>query len=151
MVQNPRSVKRRNRQQIKNCENNINLDSIAEQYLSFMYQVAHYLPKLQLHLYVEPLDKHVFRITAIIKNTGFLPTLSELGVMSQWFPKVKAELVPEKDQSLVSGNRFYLLSAIPGGSAVEQSWLVMGKRGSKVNIVVSSPAVGEVSAAIELK
>lgn len=127
------------------------LKTLTPQYAAFFFKLAKLMPKLEVFTSVESLDKQVYRVTATIKNNGYLPTTSEMGDKSQWVRKVKAELLVQDGQKIVSGNRFYLINQIPGGSAHEQSWLVMGRKNSKVKIEVGSPSVGAVSKVITLK
>ncbi len=128
-----------------------NLDSLATQFGAFFYKLADFMPRLVLTAKVEALDKQVYRLTAIIHNDGYLPTSSQLGVRSQWLRPLKAEVQLQAGQHLVNGNRFYLIDSIPGGGAYEQSWLLMGKKDSKVNVVVGCPSVGSETKVITLK
>jgi hypothetical protein len=127
------------------------LDHLAATYSAFFLQLATYLPHIEVFTKVEALDNQIYRVTATIKNNGFLPTNGELGSRSQWVRKVKAELKFEGGQKIVSGQRFYLVDGIPGGGSHEQSWLVMGKRGSKAELVVGSPNVGSLQKTVILK
>lgn len=127
------------------------LDAIAARYTDFFIYLARSIPVVEAALQVDKLHDTLFRVTARVSNSGMLPTSSKLGDQVQWLRKVKAELLLDKDQQLVSGSRFYLLEGIAPGRSVEKSWLVMAKSGSHVRVRASSPSVGAVESSVILK
>lgn len=101
---------------------------------------------------IEHLGDNVYRITAFIKNQGYLPTVSELGERLKWCRKIKVELTLDQSQKLASGKRINILGAIPGSDgSVELSWLVIGKKSSSLRITASSPMTGSAETSVTLK
>ncbi|MBN1465089.1 hypothetical protein JXA02_04960 [candidate division KSB1 bacterium] len=125
----------------------LNPPSLTKEFTAFFYQLAAYLPKLDVQVKVEATDQF-YRITATIINSGYLPTCSELGAKSKWLRKVKAELILSDAHKLISGNRFYLIDAI--ATVAEKQWSIIGKSGSTVKVIVASPSVGYVEKEIRL-
>jgi hypothetical protein len=127
------------------------LDAVAARYTNFFLYLARCMPTIEAAVQVDKLHDTLFRVTAWTSSSGMLPTNSRLGNNVQWVRKVKAELLLEKDQQLVSGPRFYLLDGIAPGRSLEKSWLIMAKSGSRVGVRASSPSVGVAESSVELK
>ncbi|MBN1561833.1 hypothetical protein JW998_16400 [candidate division KSB1 bacterium] len=125
------------------------LAPLADKFSAFFYQLANALPKPELQTKVEACGDKLYRLTATMVNSGYLPTCCDIGARLKWLRKVKAELILSDEQKIISGNRFYLVDKI-SAVAVEKSWLVMARRGSTVKIVVASPSVGLVEKAVKL-
>lgn len=126
------------------------LEGITDKFAEFIFQIAKYFPSLELTLKSEAMSADVFRITAVVKNAGYLPTNSELGSRLKWVRKVKTEIVPGEGWELISGKVFYLSEQIVGGAATEYSWLVRGK-GGEVVVKSGSPTVGFTEKRVILK
>jgi hypothetical protein len=111
------------------------------------------LPQLAVReVRVEQVQARVFRITAQVANTGFLPTNAAIGVNVRWPRRVRVDLVTTGAQSLASGRAMQLISAIPGsGGSTELSWLVVGAPGSSVTLKAETPMAGSVSETITLR
>ena len=127
------------------------LDVLADKFSEFLFYLANQLPQLDVQVEVSSLHDNLFRITARIKNIGYLPTASEIGALSQWVPEVKAELILSDNQKLVSGTRFYLINKLNGGSAVEKQWVVSDQRAGDISVFVGNPSVGFVTVETNLE
>jgi hypothetical protein len=129
------------------------LESLSESFAPFLVTLAQSLPQVTVeNIQVEELDNNVFRVSATILNTGFLPTSTELGTRIQWVPKVRVELTLSDDQQLASGRPLHIIDKLErseGGR--EMRWLVVGDRNSTVKLTAGSPLVGMSSSTITLR
>lgn len=125
------------------------LEVIAARYGDFFIELAGAMPIIEETLLAEKLHDALCRLTLRVVNRGRLPTAGKLGDEVQWLRKVKAEIMLDKEQTLVSGTRFYLLESIEPGRWAEKSWVVRAKRG-RVRVRVGSPSVGSVEAEARL-
>lgn len=130
-------------------------DSIAvlsEKYGKFFIQLTDLLPKTSLETKVEALSKNVYRLTAFIKNEGFLPSSTQLGQKVQWVRKLQVELTPGKNQILKSGQKRIRIDGLKGSGDTRQlSWIVVAEKGSKIPIRAGSPNTGFVEETVVLK
>ncbi len=129
------------------------LDGIASKHTAFVKELAGMLPQLALReIRVEEVQQRVYRVTAQVANTGFLPTNAAIGAAVRWPRRVRVDLVTGAGQSIASGRNQQLIAAIPGsGGAVELSWLVVGAPGSSVTLKAETPMAGSVSETITLR
>jgi hypothetical protein len=111
------------------------------------------LPQLALReVRVEAVGDRVFRVTAQVANTGYLPTNAAIGTRVRWSRRVRVDLVTGANQSIVSGRGMQLIDAITGsGGSTELSWLVVGAAGSTVTLKAETPMAGSVSETITLR
>jgi hypothetical protein len=129
------------------------LDAIGARHVTFVKELAGMLPQLAVReVRVEQVQARVFRITAQVANTGFLPTNAAIGVNVRWPRRVRVDLVTTGAQSLASGRAMQLISAVPGsGGSTELSWLVVGAPGSSVTLKAETPMAGSVRETITLR
>jgi hypothetical protein len=129
------------------------LDGIARKHTAFVKDLVGMLPQLALReIRVEQVQQRVYRITAQVANTGYLPTNAAIGAAVRWPRRVRVDLVTGQGQSIASGRTMQLLSSIPGsGGSVELSWLVVGAPGSTVTLKAETPMAGSVSETITLR
>ena len=129
------------------------LDGIAKKHGDFVKQLVGMLPQLALReIRVEQVQQRVFRITAQVANTGYLPTNAAIGAAVRWPRRVRVDLITGEGQSIASGRNQQLINAIAGsGGATELSWLVVGAPGSTVTLKAETPMAGSVSETITLR
>ena len=129
------------------------IDVLAAKQNKFLVWLSTKLPKISIrNIKVEPIDDKVFRLTADITNTGYLPTNSAIGDKVRWPRNVKLTLNLSKDQSLASGKAKPILDPIKGsGSQQELTWLIVSKSGATVTLTAESPMTGKVSQTVTLK
>jgi hypothetical protein len=113
------------------------------------------LPQLQLgDVKVEALGGGVYRIACHVLNTGYLPTMPEMGQFNGAAYPLQIELVlPEKTQ-FIQGTKRKELNRLAGrGGKTEATWLVRTPEGKPAagQIAVYAPAVGRAEAAVELR
>lgn len=129
------------------------LDAVTSKHVTFVKEMAGMLPQLALReIKVESVGGRVYRITAQVANTGYLPTNAAIGTRVRWSRRVRVDLTTGADQSIVSGRGMQLIDAITGsGGSVELSWLVVGAAGSTVTLKAETPMAGSVSETITLR
>jgi hypothetical protein len=120
------------------------IDIRSQRYNNFILHLASLLPKLSISkVKVEMLHENVFRLQVFVTNNGFLPTNTDLGIHSQWNPKVKLSLSLEKGQQLIDNKEIKLIDRIAGsGGTIEHNWVIMGKKGSRLSIKAECPMAG---------
>ena len=131
------------------------LDPLAEKHAKFLVELAGLLPKLAItESKAESLGGRVYRISSTVVNTGFLPTMSEMGRISGTPYPLQAELqLPEGMTFIQNTPRREIAPLAGSGGKAELLWLVRAGNDKPVagKIVVHAPAVGRVEAAVELK
>ncbi|MEX2140492.1 MAG: M14 family metallopeptidase [Pirellulales bacterium] len=131
------------------------LDALAERHSQFMIEFLKLMPKLDLaEVKVEPLSAGVYRISCQVLNTGYLPTMSEMGQINGAAYPLQIELqLPEKTVFLKGTPRAEVNRLAGRGGKAEAMWLVRTAEGKPASgkIVVYAPAVGRAEAAVELK
>jgi hypothetical protein len=131
------------------------LDSLAEKHSRFLVELAGRLPQLKItESKTESLGGGVYRITATVVNTGFLPTMSEMGRISGTPYPLQAELQLPDGVTFIQNTPRREISPLSGsGGKAELLWLVRAGDDKPVTgkIVVYAPAVGRAESAIELR
>ena len=131
------------------------LDALAEKHRQFLVEFMQHLPQLQFaDVKVEALGGGVYRIACHVLNTGYLPTMSEMGRLNGAAYPLQIELiVPDKTQFLKGTRRAQLDRLVGHGGKAEMTWLVRTPEGKPAEgkIAVYAPAVGRAEATIELK
>lgn len=108
----------------------------VEKHRAFVESLAGWLPSVALDdLKVEPLGGGVFRVTATAVNSGYLPTMSEMGrVNGKPYPLQMAIALPE-GASLLTGDARVRLEPLGGnGGKAEVSWVVRGAGEATVTV-----------------
>jgi len=131
------------------------LEPLAEKHAEFLAEVADKLPRLRFEqLEADRLGGGVWRVDATLVNRGFLPTVSEMGRISQQLHPVQTALELPEGASLVTGHARVEVPPLSGGGGKgEQSWLVRAasKGGPAVlRVRAWSPSVGSTERSIRL-
>lgn len=126
------------------------LDSLAVPHARFVKALGALLPRIELvDVKTEPLGDGVTRVSATVVNSGYLPTLLEMGQTSRTPVDVKAELVLSGGQSVAAGRRVQLLGPIAGnGGSKELTWIVAGR--GNITLKVGGPMTGALERTITL-
>ena len=127
------------------------LDKLAEKHVTFLQKLPDYLPQLELRdLHAEALGGGVYRVKVTVLNTGYLPTVPEMGSVNGIPYPLQIEINTPKDAVFLQGSprsEINRLAGINGKS--ERTWLFRlpgdGKLpdGFDFKIRVWAPAVGE--------
>ncbi len=131
------------------------IDPLTDKHAKFLVELVDLLPQIKItDSKVESLGGGVYRITGAAVNTGFLPTMSEMGRISGTPYPLQAELLLPEGVTFIQNTPRREIAPLAGsGGKAELLWLVRAGDDKPVagKIVVHAPAVGRVEAAIELK
>ncbi len=131
------------------------LDALAEKHTEFVRRLVRQLPRLVIEeAKAESLGGRVWRVTVVVGNEGYLPTVSEMGRITRQPHPVQVRLVLPKGTSLVTGHSRVQLPPLAGrGGHEERSWLVLvsGEKPETVRVRAWSPSVGNVVKRIQLR
>jgi hypothetical protein len=128
-------------------------EALASKHNAFLTMLAAKLPRIAIrNIKVEPLDNKVYRLTADIVNTGYLPTNSAMGAKADWPRNVKVSLILSNNQVLASGKSIAVLEPIKGsGGRKELTWLIVSQAGAQVTLSAESPLAGKLIETVTLK
>ena len=130
------------------------LDALAEKHSQFIVEFLKLLPKLELaDVKVEPLGGGVHRISCEVLNSGYLPTMSEMGQINGTAYPLQIELqLPEKTTFLKGTPRAEVARLAGRGGKAELTWLIRAPDGKPATgkIVVYAPAVGRAESTVKL-
>lgn len=127
------------------------LNAVAKPFIQYALYAAAQLPELAVrNTSVKKLDDNVYRVTADIVNTGYLPTNNALGVKTRWVRNVKVSIDGGKSVVVSSGKAKQVLEPIKGSGGFKTvSWIVVGK--GTVTVKAESPVAGSSEMKIDLK
>jgi len=130
------------------------LEPLAETHWKFLRRLVELLPRPAVQsLKAESLGGNVWRVTAVVVNQGYLPTMSQMGRTSRQPQPLQIELELPDGASLVGGHPRAQLPTLAGeGGRTEKTWLVSaGERTTTwVRVRVWSPSVGAASKRVKL-
>jgi hypothetical protein len=91
----------------------------------------------------EPLGAGVARVTAVARNTGFLPTHTSMAQRAQTHMPIRLELETGGGVELVTGYPFATAERLEGSTGtVEGTWLVRAEPGAQITVRVRSDNAG---------
>jgi hypothetical protein len=91
----------------------------------------------------EPLGAGVVRVTAVARNTGFLPTHTSMARRAQTHLPIRLELETGGGVELVTGYPFATAERLEGSTGtVEGTWLVRAEPGARITVRVRSDNAG---------
>lgn len=130
------------------------LESLAERHWRFARRLVELLPQLAIQqAEVQPLGEGVWRVTAVVVNSGYLPTVSRMGHTTREPHPLQIELHLPQGVSLVTGHARVRLPPLAGhGGKAERTWLVraVGDKPKPLRLHVWSPSVGSKATKIKL-
>jgi hypothetical protein len=126
------------------------LEKLVPKQARFILEVLLLFPKIEIEsVKVEKKSEDVSQIKAVIRNSGFLPTNTELGARMRLNRPTRVELQLE-DQQILSGKRLDFIKRIAGaGDMVTFLSTVKGK--GNLTLLIDSPKGGVVSRNINIK
>jgi len=131
------------------------LDALANKHFEYLRDLPKLFPEISVsETKVESLGGGIFRVTATVVNTGYFPTMSEMGrTARQVYPlQIKLETPPRI--AFVKGSPRTELERLSGnGGKTQHSWLIRKLDDESVlgKIKVYSKSVGSAEAAVEIK
>ncbi len=129
------------------------LEPLADKHWRMLCRLAELLPELSItQTKVESLGEGVWRVTVVLVNQGYLPTMPEMGRINGEPHPLQAAVELPAGAKLVTGYRRVRVPVLSAGEKAEQTWLVQTSRGGEatVRIRVWSPSVGEASVSVRL-
>jgi len=131
------------------------LDAIADKHLKFVLKWADLWPQLKLDVTKnEPLGGGLTRLTVVVRNDGYLPTMPKMGQINSEPSPLQLEVKLPADTQLVTGAPRSKLPVLAGqGGHEERIFLVRGPRNQALTVTLraGSPAVGFVEQTVALK
>ena len=129
------------------------LKGLADQHVQAWTEAAGLLPKLSLpEVKCKPVGAGLYRLTLVVRNDGFLPTMPAHGKASKLLHDLQYELKLPEGVNIYEGHPRGKLPVLSGqGGHAERTWLLLGgdKARGALQITVSSPSVGTVSKQID--
>lgn len=129
------------------------LEALTDKHLAWLTQLADLMPKIAAtETKVEPLGANVYRVKATVMNTGFLPSMSEMGRISRQPLPLQIAIELPKDATVIQGTPRKELSVLKGnGGKDEHTWLIHAPTAGSARVKVWSPSVGSHDVEIHLK
>ena len=127
---------------------------LAEKQAKFAVELLGQMPRVSIgETKVESVGEGVFRLQVTVVNTGYLPTLSKMGAISQLtFPLILSLELP-KGAKLVTGHLRTHLGPLAGTNGrSKHTWLILAKdaKARTVRASVASPSVGKSEKTVKL-
>ncbi len=130
------------------------IDELADRHVQFLGALVKQLPELALvDTKVEALGGNTFRITTNVVNRGPLPTMPEIGgITEQAYPLQIVLSLPTKTEFLLGHQRGSVRRLKGQGDKEEKVWLIRFSEEvpKSITIRVWAPAVGQVETSIDL-
>ncbi len=136
------------------------LDDLARRHERFLRKLAEMFSRVKIdRIKTEPLGGDVWRVTAVVVNHGYLPTVSKMGEFSRQTQSLQIALDVPKDAKLLTGTARSRLPRLEGnGGRTEKVWLVRlpvakakPKKPQSMKVRVWSPSVGRTAKTVKLK
>ncbi|WP_425616078.1 M14 family metallopeptidase [Anatilimnocola sp. NA78] len=131
------------------------LDKLAEKHVTFLQKLPDYLPQLELRAgEVRSLGGGVYRVKVTAVNTGYLPTMSEMGSVNGIAYPLQIEIDLPKSAVLIQGDRRSEVRRLAGVTGqAERTWLIrfVDKAPEEISIRLWAPAVGEVKTTLKVQ
>jgi hypothetical protein len=126
------------------------LEEAAAKHVFFVEELLAAMPKIEINVpEVKKVNENLYRVTIKIANKGLLPTYTEIGDKIRFVSKMKTEILLQKNQSMVSGRKYFIRNSMQAGESDEYSWLIMGT--GKVTITAGCATAGFKEVTVNLK
>ncbi|TDE45960.1 peptidase M14 [Flavobacterium rhamnosiphilum] len=126
------------------------LEETATKHVLFVEELLAAMPKIETNVpEVEKVRENLYRITIKVANKGLLPTYTEIGDKIRFVSKMKTEIVLQKNQSMVSGRKYFIRNSMQADESEEYSWLISGT--GKVTITTGCATAGFKEVIVDLK
>ncbi len=126
------------------------LEETATKHVFFVEELLAAMPKIETNVpEVIKVKDNLYRITIKVANKGLLPTYSEIGDKIRFISKMKTEIVLQKNQSMISGRKYFIHNSMQAGESEEYSWLISGT--GKVTITSGCATAGFKEVIVDLK
>jgi hypothetical protein len=130
------------------------LEPLAERHWRFLRRLVELLPELAIEeVKTEPLGDGVWRVTAVVVNRGYLPTVSRMGRLTNDPLLLQAAIDLPPGAGLVTGYPRVEIPTLAGnGGKAEPKWLVRTAPGKEAVLTLRAwcSSVGSVSKSVKL-
>lgn len=130
------------------------LDSLGLQQAGWVLELTRMLPRTQLAgpVTVTSVGPRVWRLTADVVNTNYLPTNAAIGARSRLPRRVMVELALPTGITLSSGRKQQFIESLRGSGGTQRfEWVVVGDAGATLTLRVGAPNTGAVTETITLR
>jgi hypothetical protein len=129
------------------------LEALTDKNLKWLGELSELMPKVAVSdVKIEALAANVFRVKATVMNTGYLPTMSEMGRITRQPLPLQLAIDLPKDATIIGGDPRTQLPVLKGnGGKHEHTWLIQAPTGGGARVKVWSASVGDHGKEIELK
>ena len=128
---------------------------LAEKHFRFITRLTELMPRIEIAaVEVKSLGSNVYRVTAQVRNGGFLPTMATFGRTANEAYPLQIHIDLPAGAKLITGHARSRFDRLGGnGEKAEHAWLLVAPTPGTNQVVVSinSPCVGKDSKSVELK
>jgi len=125
------------------------VEELVKKHSDFILALSKYTPSIDItNIKKEKLGKDLTRVTVSLFNNGMLPTQTKIGERSYWVKKLSVKIIPEANQTIISGRKNQTIDAIQGQGNQSISWLIKGS--GKLTINAGSPTSGTKTVEVSL-
>ena len=118
----------------------------------FFFDLLKKLPTLEIaEVKIKPLADELFKVEIFLTNRGWWPTSTAQGRRARTAWPIRVELKLSEGQKVFSGRRVTTVPYIEGSGAVKKvEWTIIGRKGSRLEVVAWTPRLGKVKKSIVL-
>lgn len=125
------------------------VENLVKKHSDFILAFSKYTPSIDItNIKKEKLGNDLTRVTVTLFNQGILPTQTKVGERSYWVKKLSVKVIPQANQTIISGRKNQSIDAIQGQGNQSISWLIKGS--GKLTINAGSPTTGTKTVEIPL-
>jgi uncharacterized protein with GYD domain len=128
------------------------LDELVPEYVSFLSLLAEKRPRIELqNAKAEALGGGVARVSVDVVSSGYLPTLSEMGQVTEVHQRLQVELTSAKKPVFLKGPQRVKLSRLEASAKKKVEWLIrLDAPAGDVKLRAWSPELGVVEANVRV-
>jgi len=125
------------------------VSDLVKKHSDFIIALSKLTPSIDIvNIKKEKLGNDLNRVTLSIINRGNLASQTKVGERSYWVKKLSVKLIPDLNQTIISGRKNQTIDAIQGQGNQSISWLIKGS--GKLTINAGSPMSGTKTVEIPL-
>ncbi len=125
------------------------IDTVAELHYDFVMDLADMHPAITFNdVKITKQSNNLYLVEVELTNTGGFPTMPVSALNTKWVKKIRLDIEPSQQQTIVGGRKIFLYDRIIPGETIKSSWLISNK--GTVQIKAGSPQTGFISKKVEL-
>jgi len=128
------------------------IGELGKGHADFVLYLTSLFPQLKLHrLEAAPLGGGLYRITAEIENSGFLPTALAHAVTARAVKPILVQIQVAKENILAGKAKSNSVQVLAGSGGREKfEWLIRGKKGETTELKIVSEKAGTIKGSVVL-